>query len=193
MTNQFLITEEKHSIKPDEIHPFVVVTRNNQPVSLVVHAPFAVNHPSPSGKTTAVLAVSPEQVSSKEDYPKVLAEAYILLYEAIDAEGVILVDENAQVFGVLSRTEVLLPDDDNIQIELAHYLCTRSQSSSDFKPHASNEPYVVVSTIYVCPVPGCSSPDINPYAWQKGRVIPPCPIHNKPRQPRRIEVDYYAD
>jgi hypothetical protein len=189
MNKNFIVTDKTNPIDPNEKHPFTVLTENGYPVGLVAYKPFAVNPPPLGAKTAAILIVSSEQVSSEKEYPKILIEAYVLIHEAIDAEGVILTDEDNQVLGVLPRMKILEPNGD-VQKKLDQYFRTRSQQDTGYQPMASGEPHVIVSTIYVCPVLGCSCPDINPYGWQKGREIPPCPIHNKPRQPKRVGANY---
>lgn len=185
MIKQFLIADENHPVEPDDAHPFVVLTHNRQPIGLIALHPFAVEPPPSESKTAAVLVVPRQVPSVEENYPKVLAAAHILLEEAIDAEGVILVDEGGEIYGVLPTENVLVPDESDIRDELHRHLRDRRQIEPHFEQLPGGKPNVIASVVYSCPKPSCSSPDYT--LWQVGMEIPACEIHHIPREPKYKE------
>ncbi len=162
------VVEEGQDAQPSTEEPFVVVTRASQPVDLIVLHPFAGVLPSPGVKTTAII-VMPE---GKIDPEALRKKAESALDDAPDAEGVVLVGGDGEVQGVLSTADVL-----SGLGELLQELRMR-----DYEPLLGPKPDVQVSLVYICPIPGCTSPEVTLY--QKGQDVPPCPIHNRSREPK---------
>jgi len=165
------IVKEGQQITPSVDVPFVIVTKDGQPVKLIAHQPWSGESP-PAGVKTLAIIVIPEQ-SIDPDLLREQSEA--ALENASDAEGVALVKSNGEILGVLSTADILggleeLP---------------RGLNALGYEQLPSSEPYVRTSLVFTCPEPGCCSPDVTLY--QKGQEVPSCPIHNIPRIPKQSE------
>jgi hypothetical protein len=175
MSSHFILVDADQPASPTEDTPFVVLMQEGQPVGLVAHDPFAGEPPPERAKTAAVLVVSREGLTL-DSLAKMSRRA---LDEAPDAEGVILVDEKGEVEDVLPAGEVLRGLEGEEEV-------TKGRGTvRGFEPLPGPEPDVTASIVYTCPVPGCTNPDWT--LWQKGMLVPPCPIHLKPRIRRLSE------
>jgi hypothetical protein len=176
MLSKFVICDVSESIKPNKDYPFVILTKLGQPVELRAFDPFVGMPPPPNSKTAAIL-----MVSNKVDSLAKLAKQ--ALAEALDAEGVILVNETGKVDMVLSTADVLVGLDTDLEGDISKGLLDNRGESGYQSSIGIDEPAVAVSYVYCCPRTNCSSPDWS--VLRKGMEIPNCPTHNIPRELKR--------
>src|SRR5690606_25181831 len=152
----------------------VVLTKSGQPVELLAFDPFQGSSP-PQNSKTAVILVAPKDMSSLAELAKQA------LTEAIDAEGVILLDDSGNVSSVFPTDDVLLGLDNQYIDDVRRAVFgTRAQTGYTQLPGKPEVLEVIASFIYSCPKPDWTSLD-----WvvlRKGMEIPLCPLHNISRE-----------
>lgn len=168
---KFVICNISEPVEPSNENPFIVVVDADQPIALRTFDPFAGHFPLPNSKTAVILIITDELTSLGN-------LTYQALIDAVDAEGVILLDELGNINAVLPADDVLLGLNDNYIEEVEVVFGQRGQYG--YGALSGKEPDVTVSYVYCCPVPGCPSPDW--HLLRKGMKPPLCPFHKIPRE-----------
>lgn len=161
-----LIVPHLQPTLPSAEHPFVVLTQAGQPVRLLAHRPFSGQQPPVSARTAALIILMEKTVHIE----LLERQARIALDNTPDAEGIVLLDTGLQIQGVMATADVLSSASND---------WARGLSSLGYEPLPGPDPDVSASQVYVCPIPGCTSPEV--VIQQKGQEVPPCPEHHVPR------------
>ena len=150
VTHKFRIVKEGQQITPSVDVPFVIVTKDGQPVELIAHQPWSGEPPPADVKTLAIIVV-PEQSTD----PDLLRERLLreqseaVLENAPDAEGVVLVKNSGEILGVLPTADVLGGLEE----------LSRGLPASGYEQLPSPEPYVRTSLFFTCPS------NLSPYSF----------------------------